>query len=429
MKLINDKPDNKQRQQLRNLANKWMEHASLTVMKDRKRQWKAVKDLKAEKPMILVETYTIRDYISKNELVCRDTYLRNIEKYMIETVRHAEEIPDDIVLEPYLRIPWVIKLSDYGVPLVQKHAQGINKSSLGYCYNHPIRVPDDLNKLKLRKRQIDTTKTKFLKELLEDIMGDIMPIIIGGHDYFSEEEGDHPYLGTLYAGILQDLFKLIGNNNLYTWVYDNPELVHKIMGFLRDDRIAHFKWMEKEKLIFLNLDTYNMGMGSYGYVSDLPARDYDSENLRLKDCWGFADGQEVMGHSPQMFNEFFLPYLAEVTNMFGLLYFGCCESMNDRFEYIEKVMANLRAVSISGWSDLFKMGDMLGKKYVYSRKPIPAYISGDYPEWDLLEKDIKDTLSATKECNLEIIFRDIYTINWDRTRLKRWVEMVKALIV
>ena len=424
MKKINQK----EKQKFRRLATKWMEYANLPVMEERKKYWRAINDLKAEKPMAYVETYTILDYVSKDEIISQDTYLRNIEKYMIETVRHAEELPDDVIVEPYLRIPWVLIISDYGVPLVEQHVQDTKGTSLGYSYNHPIKTTDDLNKLKLRKRQIDYAKTNFHKELLDDIMGDIIPIIVGGHDYFSEEAGDHQYLGTLYAGILQDLFKLIGNSNLHNWVYDNPESLHKIMAFLRDDRVAHFKWMEKEKLIFLNKDTYSMGMGSYGYVSDLPAKDYNGEKLRLKDCWGFADGQEVMGHSPKMFNEFFLPYVAEITDMFGLLYYGCCEGLQDRFELIEKAMANLRVVSVSGWSDLFKMADLIGKKYVYSRKPVPSYISGVYPEWELLEKDIKDTLVAAKECNLEIIFRDIYIVNWDRTRLKRWVEMVRALI-
>ena len=60
------------------------------------------------------------------------------------------------------------------------------------------------------------------------------------------------------------------------------------------------------------------------------------------------------------------------------------------------------------------MGEMLGKKYVYSRKPTPAYISGAHPDWDLLKKDVRDTLDAAKHCSLEFCFRDIYTIDGDR---------------
>lgn len=114
--------------------------------------------------------------------------------------------------------------------------------------------------------------------------------------------------------------------------------------------------------------------------------------------------------------------------MGGLVYYGCCEGIDDRFEYIEKSIPNLRAVSVSGWSDLFKMGEMLGNKYVYSRKPVPAYISGKNPNWDLLRKDVKDTVTATKNCHLEFCYRDIYTINRDRKRLKDWVNMTRSML-
>jgi hypothetical protein len=129
-----------------------------------------------------------------------------------------------------------------------------------------------------------------------------------------------------------------------------------------------------------------------------------------------------------MFHEFFLPYIAEVTRPFGLTYYGCCEAVHDRFEYIAKAIPNLRAVSVSGWSDLFKMAELLGREYVYSRKPTPAYISGERPYWDLLEKDVRDTLAAAKNCSLELCYRDIYTIDGDRPRLAQWVRMTRALI-
>ena len=76
------------------------------------------------------------------------------------------------------------------------------------------------------------------------------------------------------------------------------------------------------------------------------------------------------------------------------------------------------------------MAEMLGKKYVFSRKPTPAYVSGPNPDWELAEKDMRDTLAATRAagCNLEICFRDIYTIDGDRPRLAQWVKMVRAMM-
>ena len=64
---------------------------------------------------------------------------------------------------------------------------------------------------------------------------------------------------------------------------------------------------------------------------------------------------------------------------------------------------------------------------MYSRKPTPAYISGANPDWELVEKDVRDTLTAARDCNLELCFRDIYTIDGDRSRLAVG-EMTRALM-
>ncbi|MGA2766244.1 MAG: hypothetical protein ABSG17_23110 [Spirochaetia bacterium] len=418
----------KEVQSLRRLAERWMEHAASPGMAQRRRQWKAVKDLKAEKPMILVETCMLPDYIGPDELVSADPFARNIEKSLYEVVRHADEIGDDIVIDPWFRIPWVIEISDYGVPIEAHHATAVNGSEVGYSFNFGVQSEKDADRLHLRSRCVNRRESLHQKELLEDIFGDILPVHLGGWDPFNPDPGYRPWLGNLYGGLTMDLFKLIGNDNLLTWVYDNPQLLHRIMTVIRDDRKAHFKFLEKEGLLYANTDTWMPCPGSYGYVSDLPEADGNGRQVALRDCWCWTDSQESAPISPAMFEEFFLPYIAEVTRPFGLTYYGCCEAVHDRFERVQKAIPNLRAVSVSGWSNAARMGELLGKKYVYSRKPTPAYISGANPDWDLLKKDVRGTLDGARGCNLEFCFRDIYTIDGDRSRLARWVRMTRAMM-
>ena len=414
-------------QSLRRLASRWMEHAANPVMAARRRQWQAVKDLKAEKPMILVETCMLADYIGPNELVCEDPYVRNIEKSLYEIVRHADEIGDDIVVDPWFRIPWVLEISDYGVPIEAHHALTAGGSDLAYSFNFGVQSENDARRLHVRTRGVDRRESHRQKNLLEDIFGDILPVRLGGWDPFDPDPGYRPWLGNLYGGLTMDLFKLIGNDNLLTWVYDNPGLIRALMTVIREDRQAHFRFMEKEGLLYQNTDTWMPCPGSYGFVSDLPQAGSDSA-VKLKDCWCWTESQESAPVSPAMFEEFFLPAIAEVARPFGLTYYGCCEGLHDRFPRIAKAIPNLRAVSVSGWSDLARMGEMLGRKYVYSRKPTPAYISGAYPDWDLLKKDVHDTLCAARNSSLEFCFRDIYTVDGDRSRLSRWVCMTRAMM-
>jgi hypothetical protein len=39
-----------------------------------------------------------------------------------------------------------------------------------------------------------------------------------------------------------------------------------------------------------------------------------------------------------------------------------------------------------------------------------------------------ETLAAARDCNLEIIYRDVYRIHGDRPRLRRWVELARSRI-
>jgi len=129
-----------------------------------------------------------------------------------------------------------------------------------------------------------------------------------------------------------------------------------------------------------------------------------------------------------MFEEYFLPYIAEVSNLFGHSYYGCCETMDDRFERIAKAMPNLRTVSVSGWNNFSKMGELLGNRYVYSRKPTPAFLSGSYLNWELAEKDLVSTYQAAKNGCLELIVRDVYDVGNDFQRMKKWVELAKKIM-
>jgi len=416
--------DNNQRERLRALAARWMEHAQNPVMDKRRKLWRAVKDLKPIRPVVLVETCMFTDYVSPDELVNTDPYLRNIEKTLLEQVRHADEIGDDVILEPYFQIPWVISESGYGVSLEAHHAESTDGSDLGYSFEFGIQGEADFDKLEFRERTVHRDKTQANKQLLEEIFGDILPVVVGGYDWFDPEPGYRPWLANIYCGLTMDLFKMVGNDNLLLWVYDKPEFIHKLMAFLRDDRIARYEWMEKEGLLFVNNNTYNPCPGSYGYVSDLP----DKEQATRADCWGWIDSQETAPMSPAMLDEFFLPYMAELINAFGLSYYGCCEAVHDRLHHVEKKFNNLRAVSVSGWSDFYKAAEIIGKKYVYSRKPTPAFISGEYPDWEKVEKDLDDTLDAAKDCSLELCFRDIYTVNGDYDRLAKWAQMARGKI-
>lgn len=404
----------KDRETLRALARRWMENAALPVMADRKRQWRALKDLEPERPMVLFEIWTLEDYVAPGELACGDPALREVEKRMRAVIRQAEEIGDDLVVEPVWRVYWDIAKSDYGVPIIQERSTDSDGGHVGYHYNHPVKTPADVDRLRPRTWTVDREKTRRRKEMLEGIFGDILPVSLHGM-------GDH------LAAMTSDLFRLIGNDNLLTWPYDAPDALKRLMVYLRDDRLAYYRWLESEGLLGTNNDSHIVGSGSPGYVSALPAPGFNGK-ARLRDIWIWMESQETTMISPAMFTEFFLPAMAEVSRLFGMIYYGCCEPVHDRWEPIIEAIPHVRAVSISPWCDQRVMAEKLGRKYVFSRKPKPWPLSGASPDWDALEKDIEETVAAARDGCLEILYRDVYRIAGDRPRLRRWADMVRSKI-
>jgi len=416
-----------ERKRIRELARKWMDFAEQPVMQERKRLWKAVHDLNAERPVIMIETSPIEQYVSQKELVCSDAFLRGVELNMLDNLRHTEEVGDDIVLEPYYRLSWKLDLSDYGVPVEMKPATTEKgEQSLGYSFNFPIKKPEQISKLKKRSFKVYREETLQSKAMLEDIMGDILPVRVANYDPFSGTLGNNEWTGMFFFGLTWQVYRFIGNDGLLYWLYDAPDTIHWLMEYMYEDRMSFFAFLENEKLIEMNTDNQMAGPRSYGYVSDLPAQDYEGP-VKLKNLWGWAESQEATIISPSMYAEFVLPYLARLSKQFGLVYYGCCEPVDDRLELIMKEIPNLRSVSVSGWADFHHIGEMLGNKYVYSRKPTPSYMSGAQPDWELMEEDMKKTYEATRNCNVEILVRDLYTINGDRPRLRKWVDMTKAI--
>jgi hypothetical protein len=133
--------------------------------------------------------------------------------------------------------------------------------------------------------------------------------------------------------------------------------------------------------------------------------------------------------SPAMFKEFVLPYLSRVTERFGLVYYGCCEPQTDRLDLIIEAMPNLRSVSVTPWADFDRTAELLGDRYVFSRKPDPVPISGAEPHWERAEADLRRTYEVARreDCNVELLFRDVYDVGGDRSRLRAWTDLARSV--
>jgi len=401
--------NHKDREILRSLAARVREIAELPEMETRKQRWYRHNDLEPERPLVLCfpegawEELLPRD---DRSLKCSDPQARDWEYRLRKSIYWWELIRDDNVLEPYFDIPWRVDWGSYGVREVVTH--GENRGS--YTWDPPIKnLDEDFAKLRFRKPKVDRQTTLNELALATEIFGDLLPPRIHGQLWWS-------------MGLTWEAIRLIGLEEFMIVMYDNPSGLHRLMAWLRDDHMRVIQWAEDEGLLSLNNTNGYTGSGGVAYTRQLPQPDWQpGMPVRLKDLWGFAESQETVGVSPEMFGEFILPYQLPLLARFGLNCYGCCEPLHARWDYVRTV-PRLRRVSVSPWCDQRIMAEKMGRNYIFSRKPNPAMICVSFNE-ETVRADIRNTLQIAGSCPLEIIMKDTHTVQNDPTRITRWVQI------
>ncbi|MCK5008045.1 MAG: hypothetical protein KAR73_11700, partial [Spirochaetales bacterium] len=218
-----------------------------------------------------------------------------------------------------------------------------------------------------------------------------------------------------------------GLNNFMLDMYDNPDWVHRMMKFLSDGTQAKLDFLEENGLLALNTEGSYVGSGGFGWTRQLPQEDFEPEHVRTINMWGFAESQETVGVSPEMFAEFIFPYQKPILERFGLNCYGCCEPIDPRW-HIVKNIPRLRRVSTSPWADREKMAEMLGKGYIISLKPSPSPLAEPKMDETLVRESLRKDLLATKGCRLELIMKDNHTLGGNPDNAVRWCQIAREEI-
>lgn len=401
-----------ERRYLRELAKKQAEIANLPVMEKRRRQWFDLNTGRPAVPPVVIETWTFDSEFMPCEEVMRTISegARRIEWSLLCNIRNHELIDDDKIIPPYYRVGWNFDVKKYGFDIGIYQAE---EPGVAYQFKHPIEdLERDMDKVKPSEIFFDREGSIEWKHFVEDVIGDILPVVLEGEP------------GSFH--LTQDFIKLMGMERFYLAMMDQPEAIHKMMRFLTDDYIRIAKWKEDYGLLTLRKDSEHI-ISSYLFTDGLPAPGYDGY-VRLRDSWIWAESQETAGVSPVMFQEFCLPYYAEVCALMGKVYYGCCEPVHGIHEILLKNIPNICKISISKWCDEKVVGEALrGTEVVYSRKPDPTYVGIGGPQLDeeAWRSHLRATLDAARGCQIEFIMRDIYSVCGNMHKAKRAVEIAR----
>ncbi|MCX7002516.1 MAG: hypothetical protein NTV22_04500, partial [bacterium] len=346
-------------------------------------------------------------------LTCCNPQLRAFETQLRQRIFWHDEIKCDRSTYPFLEIPWQINYGNYGVTVSKHRVSDAPGASMTWDA-YPLQdLERDLPKLRFREPTVDRAVTAQTVELADDLFGDLLPPRLHRETYWWTH------------GLTIQAVDLVGLENLMLLMYDQPDGVHRLMAFLRDDQLNLMRWFEREGLLHDNCRNDNIGSGGAGHTDELPRADRaPGAPVQLCDLWGFSESQETVGVSPAMFAEFIFPYQNELSALFGLNYYGCCEGLHERWEIIRQV-PRLRCVSVSPWADQARMAAQLGRAYVYCRKPLPTLVCGPTFDEEGIRADLRATLAVAGHLNLQIILKDTHTVHHEPGRIGRWVQLAR----
>ncbi|MHB1347645.1 MAG: hypothetical protein ACYCXK_09160 [Candidatus Humimicrobiaceae bacterium] len=401
----------KDREILKKLALAVKEIALRKTEEEKIELWYAHNSLKDVRPLILTDVENgWNEIIEKKDLECAGSLARRWEVVLKKEIFWGNSIKDDRPIEAVFELGYSFEESDWGV---SEHYKG-GKEGGSFVWSSPIKNLEDLKKLHFSNIEIDYKTTLDAFGVANDVFKNILNVRIRNPWWWS-------------WGLTYDAVRLVGLQNFLMNLYDNPELIHKIMEFVRDNGLNKLGFLEKNNLLSLNNNSAYVGSGGIGYSSELPKKDIYMQNISTQDMWGFCESQETGQVSPQMFEEFVFQYQLPFLERFGLNCYGCCEPLDKRWHIVKKA-PNLRRVSVSAWADPSKMAEFLSNKYIYSYKPNPADLAVHDINADAIRKKIKGILNIAKGCVLEIIMKDNHTLGQNPDNIINWTRIAREEI-
>lgn len=397
---------------LKELAKQKLEIASLSVHKERISMWKSLNDLKDVRPMVWINEIPWHEMNVDDQLTCRTSteFTRTLETRIRRSIYRWKYLSVDMIVEPTMPCYLEIENTGFGISEIVDISRTDKSSNIiSRDFKPQIENEEDLEKIKTPKidfRKKDTEK-KF--EAMRDIFEDILEVKKAGYPGFWFSSWDELIRWWDVQKLLLDLIL-------------KPELIHKAMKKLTNAYLNQLDQFESQNLLSSNNGNFRIGSGALGYTNELPERNSIDTKVKTKDIWGSSAAQIFSSISPDMHVEFALQYEIQWMKRFGLNYYGCCEPLDKKIDILKKI-PNLRKISMSPWVDLELGAKNIGRDYVFSYKPNPAIFAEETWNPEEIKKKLIEDLKKIKNCNVEIIMKDISTVKYKPQRLWEWAKI------
>lgn len=396
---------------LRDLARRVAEIAALPIMEERRRLWARHNRLQPARPMILVYPEGAwGELITDAMLQCTDPHARGMEYELRMRIYGYEHFDSDNVVEAEWVVQKAIHSTGWGLE-AHRHASMAERGA--WSFDPVIKTPADLKKLSVPEISYDAAVTEQWLASMQDVFGDILAVKLKGVSHISFH-------------LMNQYTALRGLEEVMIDMYEEPEMLHDAMAFLEEGHRRVVEQYIDLNLLSLNNDGTYQSSGGVGYTDELPRPDFDPERIGPCDMWASAEAQEMAQVSPEMHAEFILPYEKRLLAPFGLNGYGCCEDLTQKLDDVLTI-PNIRRISIAPWADVEACADKLQDKAIFSWKPNPAYLVGNFDE-EHTRAYVGRTLAAARGCVLEMILKDTHTCEHHPERFDAWTRIVRELV-
>jgi len=385
------------------------------VNEERKLLWKKLNGLEQTRPLIFIFEVPWHEMSHENELIplCKEPFLRTIEISLRRTIYQWRHMQGDMVVKKEIDCPLAISNTGMGI----KEDVDISKTDdysdiVSRHFKIQIKSEEDLDKIKMPivSHNEDESERRF--QLVSNIFDGILPVRKTGFKWTSIAPWD-------------ELVRFMGLQEILIDIVMRPDYVHKVIERMTNFYLSALEQYRKLNLLALNNDNTYLG-GGLQYTDQLPQKDFNPSEVKPSDMWGRTMSQIFSAVSPAMHDEFALQYELKYLRQFGLTYYGCCEPLHKKIGILRKV-PNLRKISMSPWVDIEEGAEAIGRDYVYSMKPNPAFLGKEVWDSALVRKDLEENMKKTRNCVTEIILKDISTVHYQPERLWEWASIAKEV--
>jgi len=393
---------------LRELAKRYVEIANedsnLKLIED----YKTLNGLKVVRPLVKIEEIPWHEMNVDDELtnLIEDPFLREIETHLLRSIYQHKHMSADTVYDPFIVIHRAVHSSGFGLEAEEETlAKDESNHIVSHAFKNLIQTEEDAMKIVKPTITEDADETNRRLSVAHEIFDGILEVKPGWH--------------TLYLGLWDIITHWMGAGDLLMSLIEKPDLMHMVMDRLTNAAVEHMKDMEQKQLLYYGTKIHT----SYNYLPEM-----EDGPLPLKKVWVHATAQIFGSVSKEMHKEFEFDYIKKVFEQAGYGHYGCCEPLNGRMDLV-RTLPNVRKISCSPWCDMEVIAEEISGDYVSSFKPSPSYVAGPSMNWEVVENQIKHAVDACQRNNtpIEIILKDVSTVNYEPKRLWEWAERAKRI--